>query len=240
MERRPAALALMDPSTTWWFATASRPQGSSSDETASKPRWRCAESRTRSRRWRVSAAAEHRICRMGRALARLARAQALDCRLLPLDDRPCKGDVRRPARPTDRSRGHRTLQPAPAGARLLALHAGEAPARTRRVPAGGRLLPVRGVEPGTGAAAGAEASPGTEGGGVLRERRTSSPLRAPPRASPIGRFAWSRSRRECGKANCWRFAGATSISSRQSCAFVAATRAAQSARRRTASVETST
>ena len=53
---------------------------------------------------------------------------------------------------------------------LLRVDAREALARARRVPAGGRLLSLRRLQPGSRTAAGAEASAGAEGGGLLRER----------------------------------------------------------------------
>ena len=66
------------------------------------------------------------------------------------------------------------------------VHSRQAPARPGRVLAGGRLLSVCRVEPGSGVAAGAEAPTGAKGGGVLRERRTTSPLPPPPgRALPV-------------------------------------------------------
>ena len=103
-----------------------------------------------------------------------------------------QGGLRRPARASDRTGRHRPLQQGPSRPRLLALHPREAPARAWRLPAGGRLLPVRRLESGAGAAAGAEASARAEGGGVLRERGATSPLRAPPRRAATGRCAWSR------------------------------------------------
>ena len=58
---------------------------------------------------------------------------------------------------------------------------GEAPSCTGRLLAGSCVLSALRVQPGTGIAAGAQAAPGAQGGGLLRERRTSSSLRATQR-----------------------------------------------------------
>lgn len=128
----------------------------------------------------VNALLEDRISRVGRPLVGFAGTQALDSGFLSLDDRSCKGSVRKPARPRDLSRGHRALQRDLARARLLSVHASEASARSRCVPSSSGVIPIRGFESGAGASIGAKASSRAEGGRVLRKRRTSSTIRALP------------------------------------------------------------
>jgi hypothetical protein len=88
--------------------------------------------------------------------------------------------------------------------------------------------------------------PGAEGPGPNGRRPPTSRTRnflassATSTTSPTGRCASSHSRQACVKGSFSPFDGATSISSKLSCASAAATQAARSARRRTASVAMST
>jgi hypothetical protein len=75
---------------------------------------------------------------------------------------------------------------------LLALDASQAPPCLGCLPAGGDLLPLRRLQPGARAPAGAATPTRAKGGGLLRENDELPRLFAHLRVSPSGRCVWSR------------------------------------------------